>query len=64
MSTNGFKDFRKGFKYVKKSLENFLVGDNEILLLNIGNYNDIKIPGKNVININKTFNGNLSIPLT
>lgn len=57
MSTNGFKDFRKGFKYVKKSLENFLVGDNEILLLNIGNYNDIKIPGKNVININKTFNG-------
>ncbi len=60
MSTNGAKDFRKGFKYIKNYFENLSLVKEDFLLLNIGNNDDIKINGVETININKTFNGNVN----
>ena len=57
MSTNGSKDFRKGFVYIKNYLNNFSNKSEEILLLNVGNNNVIKIKNFEILNINQTFNG-------
>ena len=57
MSTNGIKDFRKGFEYIENYLKSSNITKDKIILLNIGNNNNLKIQGIEIININKTFNG-------
>jgi len=57
MSTNGSKDFRKGFMYIKNYLDNSSNRGEEILLLNVGKNNVIKIKNCEILNINETFNG-------
>tara|TARA_Y100000816_G_C26106914_1_gene588565 strand:+ start:381 stop:1625 length:1245 start_codon:yes stop_codon:yes gene_type:complete len=57
MSTNGTKDFRKGFSYIKNYLENTKINKNNLLLLNVGENNNIKFNGIETKNINKKFNG-------
>ncbi len=57
MSTNGSKDLRKGFLYIKNYLENLSDKKEEILLLNVGKDNLIKIKDLEIININENFNG-------
>ena len=56
MSTNGDKDFRKGFTFIKSSLENLLTKREDIILIKIGK-NSLINENLNEININKSFNG-------
>lgn len=57
MSTNGDKDKRKGYKYIKSFLDDYLKLKKNIILLNIGKNIENQNQLKNVININKSFNG-------
>ena len=57
MSTNGAKDFRKGFSYIKNYFDSSFKYKNKILLLNLGRNNLAEINENKIININKTFNG-------
>lgn len=65
MSTNGDNDQRKGYKYIQSFLDNFLELKKNIVLLNIGknfkNQNQNQNQIKNVININKSFDGDPKI---
>ena len=57
MSTNGVKDQRKGFKFIKSYFDHMSKFRSDILLLNVGNNIDINVEGSNIMNINKIFNG-------
>ncbi|WP_440926997.1 glycosyltransferase [Candidatus Pelagibacter sp.] len=57
MSTNGIKDFRKGFKFVKSSLDYLSKFHDNIILLNLGKNISSTIGRDNIININNSFNG-------
>jgi glycosyltransferase involved in cell wall biosynthesis len=61
MSTNGSKDYRKGFKYIKSSLNYLSKFQNNIIILNIGKNNNTNIDNSNIINVNKSFNGDPEI---
>ena len=61
MSTNGTRDLRKGYNYIKSFLDNETIERKDIVLLNIGkNFDDEKLKD-NIININKSFNGDPKI---
>ncbi len=57
ISTNGTKDFRKGFKFVKSSLDYLSKFHDNIILLNLGKNISSTIERDNIININNSFNG-------
>ncbi len=57
MSTNGIKDFRKGFGYIKDYFQNSTQNKENIMLLNVGKNNSVEINNNRIININETFNG-------
>ena len=57
MSTNGTKDYRKGFKFIKSSLDYLLKFHRNIILLNLGKNNNNINENSNIINVNNSFNG-------
>ena len=56
MSTNGTKDARKGFKFIKSLNESFFKRNQDMVILSIGQESELKL-NKRTININKSFNG-------
>ena len=61
MSTNGIKDKRKGFNYIKYFLDNIAKTNRDVLLLNIGKDENNILKSDKIININQSFNGDPSI---
>ena len=61
MSTNGVKDKRKGFKYVKYFLDNMPKTNKDIILLNIGKDKNNIFKSDKILNIDQSFNGDPSI---
>ena len=57
MSTNGSKDRRKGFGYIKSFFDVVSKNKKKIILLKIGKENDNKTESDKIININQSFNG-------
>ena len=57
LSTNGTKDYRKGYKFVATALEFISKLYDNIMLLNLGNNVDLNNNINNVFSINNSFNG-------
>ncbi len=57
MSTNGTKDYRKGYKFIKSALDYLLKFHNDIILLNLGKNSSITDKNNNIINVINSFNG-------
>lgn len=56
MSTNGDKDLRKGYKFIKSLLNGLLNKNENVVILNIGQNSELNLSNK-VININQSFSG-------
>ena len=61
MSTNGIKDQRKGFNYIKSFFDHISKLKKDIILLNVGKNIDNQIKSSNIINVNKSFDGDPKI---
>ena len=61
MSTNGTKDKRKGFSFIKSYFNTNSINKKNIILLTVGKEKNKITENFNTININQSFNGNPNI---
>ena len=61
MSTNGIKDKRKGFSFIKSYFEKNFINKKNVILLIVGKEKNKIIENFNTLNINQSFNGNPDI---